>query len=250
MNKRAETMARPLGVRGHQKKSFLVASYKANREMFVESGHEHTTMLALDVDPRTCGIVSQPFTVRLDLQKAYQTKSEALKAEPKVRIKLVGAEVREEKVYTPDFLVTLTHPTPLIVEAKSSTEIATISEELARRGLVLNNLGYRYLVVSSTELEHTGLHRNLAHMRDAMKFRTMNDTKSLLQELAKLIADRHAPFLFGEIRSQTSDLALYLGLISGMVGCDLKGGHLSVNTQIWKAHGDLAHLQLLKLEAQ
>lgn len=249
MNKRAETMARPLGVRGHQKRSFLVASHKADREMFVENGNEHTTMLALDVDPRTRDIVPQPFTVRLDLQKLYPTRSEALKAEPKGRLKLVSGEPREERVYTPDFLVTLADPTPLVVEAKSSTEIAKISEELARRGLVLNNLGYRYLVVSSTELEHTGLHRNLAHMRDAMKFRTMNDTQSLMQGFAQLIADRHDPFLYGEIRNQTSDLALYLGLISGMVGCDLRGGHFSVNSQIWQAHGDLTHLQLLKLEA-
>lgn len=247
MNKRAEPMARPLGVRGHQKRSFLVASHKANGEMFVETGNEHTTMLALDVDPRTCGIIPQPFTVRLDLQKVYPTKSEALKAEPKARITLVAGEAMEEKVYTPDFLVTLTHPTPLVVEAKSSTEIAKISVALARRGLVLNNLGYRYLVVSSTELEHTGLHSNLVHMRDAMQFRTKNDTKSLLDGLAKLIANRHAPFLFGEIRNQTSDLALYLGLISGMIGCDLRRGHLSVNTQIWQSHGDLAHLQLLSL---
>jgi hypothetical protein len=249
MNTRAEPMARPLGVRGHQKRSFLVASHKANGEMFVETGNEHTTMLALDVDPRTCGIVPQPFTVRLDLQKLYPTRSEALKAEPKGRLKLVSGEPREERVYTPDFLVTLADPTPLVVESKSSTEIATISVALARRGLVLNNLGYRYLVVSSTELEHTGLHSNLAHMRDAMKFRAMNDTQPLLAGLAKLIADRHAPFHFGEIRNQTSDLALYLGLISGIVGCDLRGGHLSVNTQIWQSHGDLSHLQLLKLEA-
>lgn len=242
-------MARPLGVRGHQKRSFLVASHKANGEMFVETGNEHTTMLALDVDPRTCGIVPQPFTVRLDLQKVYPTKSEALKAEPKARIKLVAGETGEERVYTPDFMVTLTHPTPLVVEAKSSTEIATISVALARRGLVLNNLGYRYLVVSSAELEHKGLHSNLVHMRDAMQFRTKNDTQSLLDGLAKLIANRHTPFHFGEIRDQTSDLALYIGLISGMVGCDLKGGHLSVNTQIWQAHGDLEHLQLLGLEA-
>lgn len=249
MNKRAEAMARPLGVRGHQKRSFLVASHKANGEMFVETGNEHTTMLALDVDPRTRDIVPQPFTVRLDLQKLYPTRSEALKAEPKGRIKLVSGEPREERVYTPDFLVTLTHPTPLVVESKSSIEVEKIQADLKRRGLILNNLGYRYLVVSSAELEHKGLHSNLVHMRDAMQFRAKNDTQPLMDGLAKLIANRHAPFHFGEIRNQTSDLALYLGLISGMVGCNLRGGHLSVNTQIWQAHGDLAHLQLLRLEA-
>lgn len=170
--KKDSTMARPLGVRGHQRPSYLVASHKENGEMFVENGHESTTRLALDVDPRTRGIVSQPFTVRLDLQQAFPTRSEALKAEPRERMKLVSGEAREERVYTPDFLVTLTHPTPLVVESKSSTEIEKISAALARRERVLNNLGYRYLVVSSTELEHQGLHSNLVHMRDAMQFRS------------------------------------------------------------------------------
>lgn len=246
--KKDSTMARPLGVRGHQRPSYLVASHKASGEMFVESGHEHTTMLALDIDPRTRDIVSQPFTVRLDLQKAYPTKSEALKAEPRVRMKLVGGELREEQVYTPDFLVTLVHPTPLVVESKSSSEIEIISAALARRELVLNHLGYRYLVVSSTELEHKGLHRNLAYIRDAMKFRSKNATQSLLDGLTELVKGRNAPFPFGDIRGQTSDLALYLGLISGVIGCDLRSGYLGVNTTIWQAHGDLAHLQLLSLE--
>ena len=243
-------MARPLGVRGHQRPSYLVASHKENGAMFVENGHESTTMLALDVDPRTRGIVSQPFTVRLDLQKVYPTRSEALKAKPSRLIKALSGEPTEERVYTPDFLVTLVHPTPLVVESKSSVEIAKISAALARRERVLNHLGYRYLVVSSTELEHKGLHSNLAYMRDAMKFRSKNQTQALMDELTELVKGRHAPFPFGDIRDQTSDLALYLGLVSGVIGCDLRSGYFSVNTTIWQANGDLAHLKLLNLEAQ
>lgn len=246
--KKESTMARPLGVRGHQRPSYLVASHKANCEMYVESGHEHTTMLALDVDPRTRDIVSQPFTVRLDLQEVFPTRSEALKAKPSVLIKAISGEPTEERVYTPDFLVTLVHPTPLVVESKSSVEIAKISAALARRERVLNHLGYRFLVVSSTELEHKGLHRNLAYMRDAMQFRSKNATQALLDGLIELVKGRNAPFPFGDIRGQTSDLALYLGLVSGVIGCDLRSGYFGVNTTIWQAHGDLTHLQLLRLE--
>jgi hypothetical protein len=246
--KESPKMARPLGVRGHQKRSYLVASYKAKCQMFVESGDEHTTMLSMDIDPRTRSIVPQPFTVRLDLEKVFSTKSEALQAEPKLTLKTANGEPREERVYTPDFLVKLTKPTPLIVESKSSIEIAKITEALERRRLVLNRLGFNYLVVSSTEVDHKGLHCNLVHLRDAMQFRSKNNVESIMDGLIKLVSHRNAPFAYGEIRSQTSDLALYLGLISGVIGCDLRGGHFDVNSMIWQAHGDLAHLQLLKLE--
>jgi hypothetical protein len=216
--------------------------------MFVETGDEHTTMLAADVDPRTVDITPQPFTVRLDLQRIFATRSEALKAEPRIPIKVISGKPIEERVYTPDFLLRLTRPTPLVVESKSASEIAKIEAALARRRLVLNNLGYHYLVVSSTEVEHKGLNANLVHMRDAMKYRSQNETQMLLVGLNKLLANRRDPFPFGEIRGQTSDLALYLGLITGLIGCNLRGGHLGVNTMIWQAHGDLAHLQLLNLE--
>jgi hypothetical protein len=85
-------------------------------------------------------------------------------------------------------------------------------------------------------------------MRDAMQYRSKNETQTLLVGLNKLLANRRDPFPFGEIRGQASDLALYLGLITGLIGCNLRGGHLGVNTMIWQAHGDLAHLQLLNLE--
>jgi hypothetical protein len=85
-------------------------------------------------------------------------------------------------------------------------------------------------------------------MRDAMKFRSENPTQAILDGLMELIKSRHAPFPFGDIRDQTSDLALYLGLVSGVIGCDLRGGYFGVNTTIWQAHGDLTHLQLLSLE--
>lgn len=241
-------MARPLGVRGHQKRSILAGSYKAGGEMFVESPDEHTTMLAMDIDPRTRGILSQPFTVRLDLEKIFPTKSEALKAVPLPPIDSETGKQSEEQVYTPDFSVELTKPTPLIVESKSSIQIAKITAALERNRLVLNRLGCHYLVVPSTEVEHLGLHSNLEKMRGAMLYRSKNNTESLLDALSKLVTHRNGPFAFGEIRGQTSDLAFYLGLISGVIGCDLRSGYFGVSTQIWPAHGDLAHLQLLKLE--
>jgi len=249
MSSRAsKKMARPLGVRGHQKSSHLVASFKAGGEMFVETPDERTTMLAIDVDPRTVSITSQPFTVRLDLEMIFATKAEALKAAPRARPQRVNGEPLLERVYTPDFLVGLIGPVPLVVEAKSATEVERIEEELARRGRILNNLGFHYLVVPSTEINHPGLHANLVHMRDAMKYRRDNDTRPLLDGLIKRVANRQGQFLLGELKGAVSDVCIYLGLISGVIGCDLRRGNLGVDTVVWPAQGDLHHLQLLQLE--
>lgn len=244
----SKDMARPLGVRGHQKRSNLVASYKMNGAMFVESANESTTMLALDIDPRTRSIISQPFTVRLDLERVFATKEEASRAEPRQRIKKgTDGSVDQERIYTPDFLVALTDPVPLVIESKSTLEVERIPHLLARRERILNNLGYRYLVVTCAELEHRGFHSNLVHMRDTMKYRKLNDTSAVLNRLTDLVSHRRSPFLLGEIKGIVSDVAIYLGLISGAIACDLRSGNLGVNTLIWQAHGDLAHLQLLEL---
>lgn len=245
--KKPPKTARPLGVRGHQKRSYLVASHKNGGEMFVESKHEHTTMLALDVDPRTRSIHPQPFTVRLDLEKIFPTRTEAIQAEPRRRIQAVKGP-HEEWIYTPDFLVELTSPIPLVVEPKSSREIAKIGSALERRGRVLNNLGYRFLVVSSAEVEQEGLHRNLATMRDAMQYRRDNDTTQLFKHLAEIVTRHHTAFSLGAIFTQVPHEAIYLALISGVFACDLRAGPISVNTKLWPAHGDLSHLQLLNLE--
>jgi hypothetical protein len=245
--KTSKDIARPLGVRGHQNRSHLSASH-AGGEMFVESANERNTMLALDLDPRTLEIVAQPFTVRLDLPKVYATKQEAIKAEPRSRIKLVDGQPHEERVYTPDFFVEIAHRTPLVVESKSNRNIEDIAGALERRARVLNALGYRYLVVLDTEVNHKGLHVNLVNLRDAKKFRQNNDTKLLLDGVNELASRLGGRFAFGEIKGRISDLSIYLGLVSGVIGCDLRSGHLSVMTELWQADGDLSHLQLLNLE--
>lgn len=243
-----EKMARPLGVRGQQKRSFLVASFKAKREMFVESLHEHTTMLALDIDPRVINITPQPFSVRLDIEKIFPTKGEALRYSGRSELNEVSTISKQERIYTPDFAVQLLHPTPLIVESKCNEEISRIGAALERRGQILRNLGYRFLIVSSKEVEHKGLHANLVNLRDAQQCRSKNDCVALLEGLGKLISDRTGAFAFSEIRGAISDLAFYLGLIAGVIGCDLRGGHFNNRTVIWQAHGELTHLQLLPLE--
>jgi hypothetical protein len=205
-------------------------------------------MLALDIDPRTRSITPQPFTVRLDLEKVFSKRTDAVKAAPRARLQRVEGELPLERIYTPDFLVELVSGVPLVVEAKSAAEVQRIGTALARRGSVLNALGFRYLVVASTEVDDRGLHSNLVHMRDAMKYQRDNNSQPLVDRLVELVADNHAPFPLGEIKGKVPDICIYLGLILGVVGCDLRTGNLGVDTVLWLAHGDLAHLQLLRLE--
>lgn len=53
----SKDMVRPLGVRGHQKRSHQIASYKNGGEMFVETINESTTAIAADIDSRSRRII-------------------------------------------------------------------------------------------------------------------------------------------------------------------------------------------------
>jgi len=245
---RNNSMARPLGKRGHQRPSHLVASIKGIGSGFVETQDESTTKLALDIDPRVRTIKAQPFTVRLDLQKIFKTRSEAVKANATTTMEAGGEEEDLERVYTPDFLVELVTPNPLVVESKSAEATARISDVLERRGRILNALGYQYLVVPSTAIKVRGLHANLVHLRDATKFKQDNDATEQLAKLTKLVDGKRGKFSAGELRGKVSDTTIYLGVISGILGCDLRSGHFSVETVMWQAYGDLSHLQLLEWE--
>lgn len=245
----SKSMARPLGVRGHQKRSHLVASHKAGGAAFVESPDESSTMLALEIDPRVVSITAQPFTLRLDLTRVFPTRSEAVRAEPRVRLSPVEGDAQLERIYTPDFLAELTTGQPWILESKSATEVQKIAPALARRGSVLNELGFHYLVVPSTDVADRGLHVNLVYLRDAMKYRRDNDVTALLDELVGAVDTKQDEFVWAELKGVVPDLSMYLGLVTGVIACDLRSGHLCVRTVLRKSYGDLAHLQLLKLEA-
>ena len=246
--------ARPLGVRGHQRKSRLMGANKADGAMFVESRHEHITALALDIDPCTKHIAPQPFTLRLDLERLFETRKEALKATPRISKKRrdVDSPHKIESIYTPDFLVELTTPTPLVIECKTDSQIIKLQVELARRKQILNNLGYRYQVVSTDQLNQKGLHVNLANLRDAIHYPDNEVKQGYLGVLEMMISRRNGPFLVSDLRKvvpEMPDIALYLGLAYGVIAFDLRSGHISNNTTIWKAYGDLSHLQLLNLES-
>ena len=240
-------MARPLGVRGYQKRRFTKASVTMGQELHVESVNEGCTLLALDVDPRVKRIKTQPFTLRLDLEHIFKDKKCALAAYPSIGAK--DRQMELEMVYTPDFLVEAGRDVPLVVECKPSDEIHKIKTAVERRGEVLNKLGYHFMTVSELDIGFDGLLGNLVRMRDAINYQRKNDTRSEMTDLTQLLGERSDLFPLSDIRGQVSDLAINLGLAFGVLACDLRKGALGVKTVVWRAEGDLSHLQLLNLGA-
>lgn len=242
----APVMARPLGVRGHQKSSTPTPSVTMGRGLFVETPLERSALLALDVDPRTTHIAPQPFTVRLDIPAVFSDRSAAMRAAPPLKDAYETAGGLE-LIYTPDFEVMDGGQVPLVVEVKQSNELKALEGVLKRRGVILGTLGYRFLVVSDEEVGYKGLDRNLVFVRDAIRFLRHQEAQSHLEAIGRAIAGFDAPFPLRAIRAAVSDTAIHLGLATGVIAFDLRTGALSTDTIVKPAHGDLQHRQLLKL---
>lgn len=242
-------MARPLGVRGHQKRSHLIGGQKVGGAAFVETTGEVVTLLCLEVDPRVKSVATQPFTLRLDIEQVFTTRSEAVRAEPRQRPAPVNGEVPLERIYTPDFAAELVSGEPWVIESKSTQEVSRAAAELLRRSGVLHRLGFHFLVVPSEDLQFRGLHANLVHLRDAMRLQQQGRAGALMGQVDEVVAEQPEEFSLAAIKTALPPTAIYLGIANGLIACDLKSGNLGVTTKLWKAYGDLSHLQLLKLEA-
>jgi hypothetical protein len=240
-------MARPLGKRGHQKASNLTGSVTMGCGLYVESPLERLVLLALDIDPRSTYIASQPFTVRLDIPAVFADRRAAMKAQPPLSDAYQTAD-GSELLYTPDFVVKDRGPVPLVVEVKQERELQALEAVLERRRLILSRLGYRFLVASDKDVGQDGLERNLVFVRDALKGLGSSDAQADLDSLLTAIDEKGSLFQLGSIRGSVSDATIYLGLAAGVIGCDLLSGAFSMSTTVWPAHGDLRHLQLLNLE--
>ncbi|MBA2960515.1 MULTISPECIES: hypothetical protein [Ramlibacter] len=115
----AREMARPLGLRGDQRRTEMVASITMGHELRVESPLEASTARALDIDPSVKVIKPQPLTIRLDLLKVFPTKKAALAAYPAVPPREDREDPDDVYVYTPDFSVSGTLGTKVLIECKT-----------------------------------------------------------------------------------------------------------------------------------
>lgn len=242
-------MARPLGVRGYQKRSYTIGTYKMNDALSVETSNEGPTAIALDIDPRTVALYAQPLTFRLDLERVFDTKAEARKAEPRIKSGSVS-ESGLECCYTPDFLVHLGEPVDLIVESKDDKEIEKLTDVLERRKQILSSLGYRYLVVRNSTFAVKGLHQNIVDVRDALQRLSKRDCKAQLAAMEEVVAGFSDSFALGEIWDLVQPISdIHKAVATGLVAYDLRSGKLTRDTEVWPAYGDLTHLQLLPLGA-
>lgn len=249
MTKRiSRDMARQLGVRGQQKRSHLIGSQKAGGAAFVESVPEIITLLCLEIDPRVRTVKPQAITVRLDIERAFSTRTEAVRAAPLPRLAIAVRDPAPERIYTPDFLAELVSGEQWLIESKSTEAFNRYEAELKKKTEVLNRLGFNFLVVPGAEVQQRGLHANLVHLRDAFRLQGDNETRDLMNQLETVLSKQPAEFLLGSIKDQVSQATILLGIVNGLLACDLKAGHFGVATKLWRAEGDLSHLQLLRLE--
>ncbi|MEY8688724.1 MAG: Tn7 transposase TnsA N-terminal domain-containing protein [Leptothrix sp. (in: b-proteobacteria)] len=244
-----EPMARPLGVRGHQREAHTVGSVTMGRDLHLETAAEALIALALDIDPRVVSIRPQPFTVRLDLMQVFATRTEAMAAKPAVARRSQRASEDEVHVYTPDFLVGSDQPIGLVIESKPRAELDRIQTEIAQIRQALCDLGYRFVCVTEEPLASSGMHSNLVSMRDAIHGLARADARQRLQALQDAVSLKAEPMPLSHLRTHLPDDILLMGIACGVLGCDLRQGILKSSTLVWPAHGDLTHRQLLDLEA-
>lgn len=240
------TMARRVAVKGLQRRSFVSGSHKSSFALRLEGPLERLTALALEVHPAVRSLQTQPFTVRLDTVEIFSTQREARQS-----VSASGMDIRDgvERIYTPDFLVETANLVPLVVEAKSSRALPSLSTSLERRAAVLSALGFRLVVVTEQDVGQPGLAGNLVRLRDVLLYRECHDTSTEMQALQGALAQLDETFTVADLRTlRVPDTAVYLGLVTGVLGCDLRAGAFSTKTIVWPAQGDLSHLLLLPLE--
>jgi hypothetical protein len=242
----AREMARPLGLRGHQRRTELVASITMGYELRVESPYEASTAVALDIDPRVVKLRSQPFTIRLDLLRVFPTREAALAADPPVPPRAERSDPDDVYVYTPDLEATGSSGAEVAVECKSEDAFRSVEGKVNQWRTALQALGYPLLCITHEQVSRPGLNYNLVCIRDATRA-LGRDGAQALDPLLRLVEGCQGPLTFGALQPQVPDHVIQLGIAAGVLGCDLKAGVIGPHTELWPAHGDLSHLCILDL---
>ena len=243
----ARQMARPLGLKGQQRRAELVPSITMGHELRVESNVEAITAVALDLDPRVASIEPQPFTIRLDLSQIFPTKKAALEARPKVLPRAERDNPDEDYVYTPDFLVRNSAGAALLIECKLAHEEERVAPKLERWRSALSVFAYPLMCITDEDVGTPGLHFNMVCVRDATHALHRLGTE-VLGTLLEQIGAWEGALTVGALRTKFPDHVIQMGIAAGALGCDLKAGVLGPSTELWAADGDISHLCVLDLE--
>jgi hypothetical protein len=242
----AREMARPLGLKGQQRRTELVPSITMGHELRVESSVEALAAVALDIDPRVTSIEPQPFSIRLDLLEIFPTKKAAQEARPKVPARADRKDPEQDCIYTPDFRVGC-GGTSFVIECKLAHEEERIAAKLEQWRSGLSAFGYSLLCVTDDDVQTPGLHFNMVCIRDSLQALDRGGHGPLAPVLAH-IDGCNGPLTVGALQAVFPDYLIQMGIASGALGCDLKSGVLGPTTALWPANGDLSHLCVLDLE--
>jgi hypothetical protein len=235
-------LARELGRRGHQRPSLLMPCSTTGQLLRVESRLERLIALTLDVDPRVTNIAAQPFTIRLDTAKIYETQELA-----RASVVDLPIEMRKGLVYTPDFWLELVGGAHVIVECKPKDKTQELSADLERIRSVLEGMGLRFLVIADEHVGYPSLEGNLIRIRDAnnrFRMHAGNFDFSWIETLTESAVQ----ISLGEVLEVSDHETMLAAIASGVIAVDLCAGPLSKWTLATRSYGDLSHLQILDLE--
>jgi hypothetical protein len=243
----ARQMARPLGLRGHQRRVELVPSITMGHEIRVESTLEASTAVALDIDPNVDAYWAQPFTIRLDLLQVFATRKEALDASPRVPPRSERAEPDDVYIYTPDFQVKGSAGGVVVVECKPQGDLERMDAQLRQWRSALSAVGYPLVCVTDQEVDLPGLRFNMVCIRDASQGLSRHGYQ-VLDPVIKDLEQWQGPLSVGTLQTRHPEHLIQMGIAGGLLGCDLKGGVLGPSTDLWHAQGDLSHLSVFQLD--
>ncbi|TDV58893.1 TnsA endonuclease N-terminal domain-containing protein [Pseudomonas sp. LP_7_YM] len=205
-------------------------------DLRVESALERDVGLMLDIDPRVIELTAQPFTLELQSNEMLPSRQQY---RPRTGIKA--------RFYTPDFLCRLDDGSLMAIDAKHSHFIEEFETKRKDVEACLHQHGVGFMVIPNTVVSPTVMEAvgNLHLLR-----------AGYLAPI-RLAAEEELSALLGSCSSwMTTDLSSYLssgrigllaGLLAGLLTADLTMPLFSSTSEIRAAHGDLSHLQLLKV---
>jgi hypothetical protein len=221
------------------RRALIVKSVKSiGGEVRVESALERDVAVMLDVDPRVVEISAQPFTLELNTNELLLSRQH-YRVRPGIK----------PRFYTPDFLCRLDDGALVAVDAKHSTFIPEFEIKKINVEAALRHHGIGFKVIPDTEVSSTvmeamaGLHLLRADYLKPLRAVAEDELGELLDICSAWAAD--------ELMMQLTSgrIAIYAGLLAGMLTTDLATPLFYSNGTVRAAHGDLSHLQILEVRA-
>lgn len=214
--------------------------FKSNKcpggDLRVESALERDIGLMLDIDPRVIELTAQPFSLELQSNEMLPSRQHY---RPRPGIKA--------RFYTPDFLCKLDDGSLVAIDAKHSNFVEEFETKRKAVEACLRQHGIGFMVIPDTVVSLTvmgavgSLHLLRAGYLAPIRSAAEAELNVLLASCPRWMTE--------DLTSRLSSgrVGLLAGLLAGLLKADLSMPLFSSASEVCAAHGDLSHLQLLKV---